>query len=223
MAESRQGVITSAVSCLAHLPEDHRGGEAFHIPAELKEKKTQVQASTAVPRPAPLLPVASSQTTRAQKGHRGTLTTCQASRLQISNHHPLFPRSDRPGVSWGLSQRAGFPSRIHFLVASGRSGGHSSGQVLSGRILRLEEAGLLTGGPSLRPCSVQGEAPHTLLQGPAGVCLCPLLQRRSCCSSAAPAPRRPAAGAGPCPGGQARPQLAASRAGRRAAGRLNWT
>lgn len=40
--------------------------------------------------------------------------------------------------------------------------------------------------------------------------------------SAAPAARRPTAGAGPCPGGQVRPQLAASRAGRCAAGSLYW-
>lgn len=109
-----------------------------------------------------------------------------SSRLQISNHHScLFLRSDRPGVSWGRSQRPGFSSRIHFLMASGRSGGHSSGQVLSRWILRLEEAGPLMGGPSLRPCycSVHSEVLHTLLQCTAGVCLCPFLQRRSCCSS----------------------------------------
>ena len=81
-------------------------------------------------------------------------------------------------------------------MASGRSGGHSSGQVLSSWILRLEDAGPLTGGPSLRPCccSVHGEVLHTVLQSPAGVFLCPFLQRRSCCSSVCGSRRSQACG-----------------------------
>ena len=204
MAESRQGEITCAVSCLAHLPEDHRCGEAFHIPAELKENEDtgSGQHRWQHHRPAPLLPTASSQTTRAQKGHRGTLTTCQASRLQIGNHHPcLFPRSDRPGVSWGLSQRAGLPSRIHFLMASGRSGGHSPGQVLSGRILRLEEAGAQAtlgahGGPAHSPPGSDKRLPVSASPAPLPRQLCGPRRSQACSWRWA------------LSGGQARPQLA---------------